>query len=66
MLLLILVTVYVVLGNFYDHTGLIVAMDEMDLFENGKYDFSSTVYPLVKDYVFFILMDTSQKPKKKI
>lgn len=30
------VTVYVVLGNYYDHTGLIVAMDEMDLFKNGK------------------------------
>jgi len=30
------VTVYVVLGNYYDHTGLVVAMDEMDLFKNGE------------------------------
>ncbi|XP_022181653.1 guanylate cyclase 32E isoform X1 [Myzus persicae] len=29
--------IYVVLGNYYDHTGLIVAMDEMDLFKNGEY-----------------------------
>lgn len=59
MLLLILVTVYVVLGNFYDHTGLIVAMDEMDLFENGKYDFSLRI-----TFSLF-LMDTSQKYEKK-
>lgn len=30
--------VYVVLGNYYDHTGLVVAMDEMDLFKNGMWD----------------------------
>lgn len=65
MLLLILVTVYVVLGNFYDHTGLIVAMDEMDLFENGKYDFSSTCIPTRQGLRFLYFDGYEPKTEKK-
>lgn len=40
-MIVISLSVYLILGHTYEHIGLIVAMEELKLFDNGKTFFSS-------------------------
>lgn len=46
--LFLFVLVYVILGHFYEHIGLMVAMEQMKLFDKGKLH-----YKIKYNYTYF-------------